>query len=199
VEFEAKRLENNISYVRFNHWAEPADEKFIAALASMRDTSGLIIDLRGNPGGFLNVVHKITKQLLAEKTLVSFWKFRNRSIEYIFDPARDAYNRPVIVLIDERSTSSSEYFSGCMQTIYRAVIVGERSPGFLLISNWKKLLNGASLMYAFAQPMTQDGKVIEGHGVVPDIEVKLDRTLLLQGRDSQLEKAIEYINSKKAK
>ena len=197
VEFEAKRLGNNIGYVRFNHWAEPADTKFIGALASMRDVRGLIIDLRGNPGGFLGVVHTVTKHLLSEKTLVSSWKFRNRRVDYSFDSNRDAYHGPVVVLIDVRSTSSSEYFAGSMQTINRAVIVGERSPGYLLIANWRKLLNGASFMYAFAQPLMPDGKVIEGNGVMPDIEVKLDRDALLKGKDSQLEAAVNYIKTKR--
>ncbi|MGB5750646.1 MAG: S41 family peptidase [Desulfobacterales bacterium] len=196
VEFEAKRLGNNIGYVWFNHWAEPVDGKFIAALSSMRDIRGLIIDLRGNPGGFLSVVHTITKHLLAEKTQVSSWKFRNQRVEYSFDPARDAYLGPVVVLIDVRSTSSSEYFAGSMQSIHRAVIVGERSPGYLLIANWKKLFNGMSFMYAFAQPIMPDGKIIEGNGVVPDIEVKLDRDALLKGKDSQLDAAVNYIETK---
>jgi len=197
VEFEAKRLGNNIGYVWFNHWAEPVDAKFIAALASMRDIRGLIIDLRGNPGGFLDVVHTITKHLLVEKTQVSSWKFRNQRVEYSFDPAQGAYHGPVVVLIDVRSTSSSEYFAGCMQSIHRAVIVGDRSPGFLLISNWKKLLNGMSFNYAFAQPIMPGGKVIEGNGVVPDIEVRLNREALLEGKDTQLEAAVNYIKTKK--
>jgi len=197
VEFEAKRLGNNIGYVWFNHWAEPVDGKFIAALSSMRDIRGLIIDLRGNPGGFLGVVHTITKHLLAEKTQVASWKFRNQRVEYSFDSARDAYLGPVVVLIDVRSTSASEYFAGSMQSIHRAVIVGERSPGYLLIANWKKLLNGASFMYAFAQPIMPDGKIIEGNGVVPDIEVRLNREALLEGKDSQLEAAVNYIETKR--
>jgi len=196
VEFEAKRLAQNIGYFRFNHWAAPVDEKFIAALASMGDVRGLIFDLRGNPGGYLSVVHTIIKHLLAKKTLVASWKFRNRLVEYRFDSARDAYPGPVVILMDVRSTSSSEYFAGSMQSIQRAVVVGERSPGYLLIANWKKLLNGASFMYAFAQPAMPDGKVIEGHGVVPDIEVRLDRAALLEGKDSQLEAAVNYLTSK---
>jgi carboxyl-terminal processing protease len=196
VEFEANRLGDNIGYFWFNHWAEPVDAKFIAALESMHDVRGLIIDLRGNPGGFLSVVHIITRHLLAEKTQVSSWKFRKQRVEYSFDPSRNAYPGPVVVLIDARSTSSSEYFAGIMQSINRAVIVGERSPGYLLIANWKKLLNGASLMYAFAQPIMPDGKIIEGNGVVPDIEVKLDRDALLKGKDSQLDAAVNYLKTK---
>jgi C-terminal processing protease CtpA/Prc len=80
VEFEAKRLEDNIGYIWFNHWAEPVDTKFITALDSMSDIRGLIIDLRGNPGGMLNVVHTITKHLLTENTQISSWKFRNQII-----------------------------------------------------------------------------------------------------------------------
>ncbi len=193
VEFEAKQLQNNIGYVRFNHWAEPVDSKFMAALASMRNSRGLIIDLRGNPGGFLSVVHTITKHLLKNTTRVSSWKFRNQRVEYRFDSVRGAYHGPVVIMMDVRSTSSSEYFAGSMQSIKRAVIVGERSPGYLLIANWKKLLNGASFMYAFAQPVMPDGKIIEGNGVAPDIEVELDRDALLKGTDTQLEAAKDYI------
>jgi len=197
VEFEARRLGQNIGYFWFNHWADPVDTKFIAALASMHDVRGLIIDLRGNPGGFLSVVHTITKHLLAEKTRVSSWKFKNQRVEYSFDAARNAYLGPVVVLIDVRSTSASEYFAGSMQSIHRAVIIGERSPGYLLIANWKKLSNGTSFMYAFAQPIMPDGKIIEGNGVVPDIEVKLDRNALLKGKDTQLEAAVKYIKTKR--
>jgi len=83
----------------------------------MHDVRGLIIDLRGNPGGFLSVVHIITRHLLAEKTQVSSWKFRNQRVEYSIDSARNAYPGPVVVLIDVRSTPASEYFVGSMQSI----------------------------------------------------------------------------------
>ena len=151
------------------------------------------MDLRGNPGGFLSVVHTIIKHLLKDKTRVSSWKFRNQKVEYSFDAAPGAYHGPLVVLMDVRSTSSSEYFAGSMQAIGRAVIIGERSPGYLLITNWKKLLNGASFMYAYAQPVMPDGKIIEGHGVVPNIEVRLDRDTLLKGTDTQLEAAKAHI------
>jgi carboxyl-terminal processing protease len=185
VEFEARRLPQNIGYFRFNHWADPVDKEFVAALASMHDVRGIIIDLRGNPGGMLSVVHTITKHLLAVKTQVSTWKFRDRQVHHHFDPARNAYLGEVVILIDCRSTSSSEYFAGSLRSINRAVIVGERSPGYLLIANWKKVSNGTAFMYAFAKPIMPDGNVIEGRGVVPDIEIGLDRDELLHGKDTQ--------------
>ena len=73
------------------------------------------------------------------------------------------------------------------------MIIGERSPGFFLVANWIKLPNGAAFMHTIAQPFTPDGKVIENVGVIPDIEVRLNRNLLLEGKDTQLQAAIEYI------
>ena len=109
------------------------------------------------------------------------------------DPAETVYDGPVVVLIDGASVSSAEEFAGALQAIHRAVIVGERSPGRVLVIDLMELPNGAIFLYPIEQTMTPDGTVLEGHGVVPDIPVGLDRDLLLQGVDSQLEAAIEYI------
>ena len=80
-----------------------------------------------------------------------------------------------------------------MQAVKRAIIVGNRSPGYLLGANWIRLLNGGYFMHTILQPLPSDGKIIEDHGVVPDIAVSLDRKSLLEGRDPQLEAAIKYI------
>ena len=103
-----------------------------------------------------------TRHLLTENSRISSWKFRNQRVEYHFDAANGADTGTVVVLMEVRSTSAGEYFAGSQQAIDRAATVGERSPGYLLVANWKKLLKGASLMYAFAQPIMPDGKVIEG-------------------------------------
>jgi C-terminal processing protease CtpA/Prc len=80
-----------------------------------------------------------------------------------------------------------------MQAIGRATIVGERTPGNCLVAGVKQLANGATLVYPIMQSRTPDDRVLEGNGVIPDIQVELDRELLLQGIDSQLEEAIETI------
>ena len=98
-----------------------------------------------------------------------------------------------MVLIDGASVSSAEEFAGALQAIHGAVIVGERSPGRVLVGDLMELPNGLVLIYPIEQTIAADGTVLEGHGVVPDIPVGLDRDLLLQGVDSQLETAVEYI------
>jgi len=193
IEFESQRLASDIGYIRFNHFADPVDTKFIAAIEAMRDTRGLIIDLRANPGGFFRVLDTLAQHLLLESTLLYKFKFRTKTVDKRLTPVAEPFKKPVAVLIDERSMSCSELFAGCMQAAGRAVIVGERSPGYLLGANWIKLLNGGYFMHTILQPLPSNGNVIENHGVTPDIEVRLDREALLDGRDTQLEAAEKYI------
>ena len=130
-------------------------------------------------------------------------KFVSRSrkgeTEIFVDPADDAYKGPLVLLIDQLSGSASELFAGCLQAIGRAVVVGERSPGAVTESDMTILPNGAIFMYPVAQLATPDGTVLEGHGVVPNIEVGLDREMLLKGIDSQLESAIRHIENEMQK
>lgn len=192
IDFEATRLDGNIRYIRFNAFIPPVDEKFTDAIESMGDAVGLIIDIRGNDGGVWPVRKLLAERLVDERVLA--WRYRSRddSTGVYLDPAETVYEGPVVVLIDGASESSAEEFAGALQAIDRAVIVGERSPGRVLVADFMEL-SGAILVYPTEQTITADGTVLEGHGVVPDIPVGLDRDLLLQGVDSQLETAIEYI------
>ena len=89
--------------------------------------------------------------------------------------------------------SSSEEFSGSLQALGRATIVGLQTPGICLVMNIKTLPYGTILAYPIAEGQTRDGRVLENNGVVPDIEVALDRAQLLQGKDTQLEAAINFL------
>ncbi len=193
IEFEAKRLERDIGYIKFNHFAEPVDTRMIATLSAMQSASGIIIDLRGNPGGYFSVLDIIAKHLLTDRVLLYRYKFRDRTVDKVLAPVAGAYRKPVVVLIDEKSMSCSELFASSMQAVKRAVLVGDRSPGYLLGANWIRLMNGGSFMHTFLQPLPADGRIVEYNGVKPDIAVSLDRDSLLDGRDTQLEAAITYI------
>jgi carboxyl-terminal processing protease len=193
VEFEARRLDGGIGYIRFNAFLPSVDVRFAEALASMRDARGLIIDLRGNHGGVFPVRKGMAEQLVRERRL--FWRYKERDSvrEVYLDPVADAYSGPLVVIIDVMSASSAEEFSGALQAIGRAVVVGERSAGICVVANLVELPNGAVLMYPYGQTRTADGTVLEGRGVIPDIEVALDRASLLAGRDPQLEAAIQAV------
>ncbi len=78
VEFEARRLEGNIGYIWFNHFAPPVDKAFISVLKTMRDTRGLIFDVRSNPGGYFRVMDTIIEQLITVKTPLYRFRFRDK-------------------------------------------------------------------------------------------------------------------------
>jgi len=125
---------------------------------------------------------------------VTFGSFRTRSGTTVRTlTGKDVYTGPLVILIDASSYSCSEWFASGMQAAGRAVIVGQRSPGGATAMNVKTLPNGASLGYPVAQLLAPDGTVLEGHGVIPDVAVILDRSQLLEGIDAQLEAGINYI------
>jgi len=187
VDFEAKRMDDNIGYVSFSAFLPPVDERFGEAIGSMGDMRGLIIDIRGNPGGMHEVGEAIVSKLLQKETLFSVFKYRDKTEKVVVQPGEKTYDGPVVVMIDVMNASASERFSGCIQSIGRAVVIGERSSGSVGPSDVKKLPNGASFMYLISQSLTR---------VIPDIVVGLDRKALLDGKDTQLERAIEYIRNK---
>jgi carboxyl-terminal processing protease len=196
VEFESNFLENNIGYVRFNAFMPPVHNKFKDAVESMQDATGLIIDIRGNHGGFLNVRKAMAETLVNDRVL--FWRYQGRDklTEVYLEPNDCVYEGPVIVLVDHLSVSSAEEFSGGLKAIKRATIVGERTPGVVVTANVEKLPNGATFLYPSAWTITADRTVLEGHGVIPDIEIFLDRSELLQGKDSQLEAAVRFLKNR---
>jgi carboxyl-terminal processing protease len=193
VEFESKRLDNGIGYIHFNWFHADFAQKLPRTIASMHDAPGLIIDLRGNPGGMRDAAIAGAEQLVGERTRCSTLRRRDGNRDIVLDPAFNNYEGPVVVLIDVMSKSSSEFFAACTQAIGRAVVMGERSPGSVGPADLMPLPNGATFIYLVAQETTLDGTILEDHGVIPDIEVTLDRALLSQGIDSQLEAAIDYI------
>jgi C-terminal processing protease CtpA/Prc len=124
-----------------------------------------------------------------------FWRYkgRDKTRDIFLEPTNNVYNRPVAVIVDYICVSSCEELSGGLKAIKRATIIGERTPGVVLPADFFKLPNGATFVYPYTQSITADGTVLEGHGVVPDFEVALDRNELLQGKDTQLEAAINFI------
>lgn len=196
VEFDSGRLRGGVGYVRFNLFAAPVLEKFCAALRSMKDAPGIVLDLRGNRGGLLGLVYGLGG--LLETRPVSFGVMRTRAgwHDLGITPQKNGYRGQLVVLIDAETQSAAEMFAAGLQASGRAVVVGQRSAGATLPSAAKELPTGAILQYAFADFVGGDGRVIEGVGVEPNLSVKLTRRQLLAGRDPQLEAALSAIETK---
>jgi len=196
VEFEARRMDDEVGYIRLNTLQPQLATQISNAIKSIGNVSGIIIDLRGNSGG---EIERMLDLFLIEKTFLYLKRTRDSETKIFSDPPNDVYQGPLVVLIDELSGSASELFAACLQALKRAVVVGERSPGSVTESDTMIFPNGAVFMYPVAQISTPDGEVLEGYGVVPDIEVGLDHEMLLKGIDSQLDSAVRYIEKEMQK
>jgi carboxyl-terminal processing protease len=194
TEFESTRLAGGVGYIRFNIFVILMMDKIRAAIRGMSDASGIIIDLRGNPGGLGGMAPGIAGLLQKEQSSLGTMTMRTGNPQYfVIFPQADPYLGPVVILTDGGSASTSEIFAGGLQELGRAVVVGERTAGAALPSLFFKLPTGAIFQYAIGDFKTPKGALIEGRGVAPDVEVKHTRRSLLEGRDAQLEAAIDQI------
>jgi carboxyl-terminal processing protease len=193
TELEAKRLPGEIGYLRFTVFTPQLAEKICAALKSMHDAPGLVIDLRGNPGGVMGVASGVVGLLTDKTGLIGTLRLRSGSMEIPTFPQKSAYAGPIVVLVDRLSGSTAEVMAADLQETGRALVVGERSAGQVLGANIIRLPTGALFEYARAGFKTARGTTLEGKGVVPDVEKRLDRDSLLKGEDSQLQEAVRQL------
>jgi len=197
VEFDSRMVQEGIGYIRFNVFVVSIMDRLRSAIRSDHDAAGIIIDLRGNPGGVGQMSCGLAGMLESGETSMGTMKMRAGFQNFAVFPQSGAYLGPVVVLIDELSASTSEIFASGMQELGRATVVGKRSAGAALPSIFEKLPTGAIFQYAIGDFKTPKGTLIEGRGVTPDIEVGLSREALLRGNDSQLQAAIKAVSSLK--
>jgi len=195
VVFEAKRLANNIGYIRFNMWIIPQMSKIREAIRSMKDADGIIFDVRGNPGGIAGMAPGVAGLLVKEQTSLGSMTGRNSEIKFIVYPQADVFEGKVAILTDYGTGSTSEIFAAGMQELGRAKVVGERSAGAVLPSVFDTLPTGAVFQYAISDYKSPKSILIENCGVIPDTEIKLTRQTLLDGRDVQIEEAVKQIKN----
>lgn len=193
VVFEAKRLDGNVGYVRFNMWIIPQMAKIRAAVKEFAGAKGIVFDLRGNPGGIGGMAPGVAGLLTAEKSSLGSMNSRSNEQKFIVYPQPDSFKGKVVVLTDYGSASTSEVFAAGMQENGLARIVGERTAGAVLPSVFTVLPTGAVFQYVISDYKSPKNILIEKRGVAPDIEVKQTRAALLEGRDLPLEEAVRQI------
>ncbi|HEY2156178.1 MAG TPA: S41 family peptidase [Isosphaeraceae bacterium] len=198
VHFLSKRIGGSIAYVALNAFFDPSRiiGQFASALKENRDAEGLILDLRGNPGGIGAMAMGMGGWLVSDAdrklgTMIT----RAGSLHFTLNPRPEPFTRPVAVIVDELSMSTSEILAGGLKDIKRARIFGVRTPGAALPSRVDVLPNGDGFQYAFANYISAGGKPLEGNGVEPDVETPLTRAALLEGHDPAVEAAVAWIRS----
>jgi carboxyl-terminal processing protease len=189
-----------VGYIRFNVWLTPVDAFVSAAVDEYRSANGIVIDLRGNPGGLAAMLMGIAGQFLSDRVSLGEMRTREGTLRFFANPRLAApdgraitpFAGRVAILVDGLTGSASECFAGGMQSIGRARIFGARTMGQALPALFDKLPSGDILVHAYADFVTATGARLEGTGVVPDVTAPWSRPALVDGRDTALEQAVRW-------
>ena len=192
----------DIGYIGITMFDEETGKDFVKVLKELtrEGVKGIILDMRGNPGGVVDAAVEIGDAILPKSTFVTLKDNKGEVVEdYKLD---DSYNdKKMVVLVNEGSASASEILSGAIRDLDRAKIIGKKTYGKGVVQNVMALPEGDGLKLTTSEYFTPSGKSINKKGIEPDIEVDLPENIKGIGieykdTDTQLQKAIEIINGK---
>ncbi len=199
---EYEMLDNNIGYILVSEFDEVTLEQFKNAVKELekQKQTGMIIDLRNNPGGLLDVVVGMLDYILPDGMIV-YTEDKNGKREEFKSKDKNEFKKPLVVLINENSASASEIFAGAVKDYKVGTLVGKTSFGKGIVQRILKLNDGTALKLTISKYFTPNGNNIHKIGIVPDIEVDLSddlkkKAILEKSEDTQLQKAIEVIKGK---
>ncbi len=196
LRYSSRRLPGSIGYFSLSVFLNPP--KVMPAYSQFvrenTNANGIVIDLRGNPGGLGAMATGMCGFLIGEdgKKLGTMVR-RDGNLQFVVNPRYPQFAGPVAVLVDEMSMSTSEIFAGGLQDLGRARVFGQPTPGAALPSTIMRLPNGDGLQYALADYVSASGRRLEGKGIQPDVIVPLRRESLEAGQDEVLDAACNWI------
>ena len=192
---ESRMLSDGIGYVRLTEYTETATDKLAQALRGLnaQKPRGLILDLRGNPGGYLSTAIEVTSQFVGQgPILIERFKdgreYRHQSI-----PGGLALKIPLVVLVDGGTASASEITAGAIQDTERGILIGTTTLGKGSVQTSQTLSDNSELRVTIARWFTPNDRAIHGTGLAPDIKVEITEQDLASGLDPQLDRAIAYL------
>lgn len=190
---------NGVFIIRLYSFSAISPELFRNALREFYEsgTNKLIIDLRGNPGGYLEAAQEMAGWFLPMGKVIVTEDFRNEKDRIVFRSKgpNPFENIKIVVLIDGGSASASEILAGALHDHGVATLVGTKSFGKGSVQELVDITDKTSLKVTIARWLTPNGISISHNGLVPDVEVKLDEKKYLENKtDTQLDKAVEILN-----
>lgn len=191
-----------IGYIAVSEFDEVTASQFKNAIAELEKEGikGLVIDLRDNPGGLLDVTCEMLDRMIKKGILVYTVDKNGKRID---EEATDnlSFDKPVAILVNGNSASASEVFSGAMKDYNAATLVGTKTFGKGIVQSIVPFGDGSAMKVTVSRYYTPNGINIHGTGIEPDVEVKLDEKAIKDGKldrkeDNQLDKALDVIIDK---
>lgn len=192
-------LDDSVGLITISEFDKVTAQQFKEAYAQLETLGmkGLVIDIRSNPGGLLNVVVDMLDEILPDGLIVyTEDKYGNRQEYNGSNP--DVIDVSLAVLVNGESASASEIFAGAVQDYGAGTIIGTQTFGKGIVQTIRRMSDGSAIKYTMAKYFTPKGQDIHGHGVTPDIVEELsdefnNLTEYDASKDNQLQKAIEVI------
>lgn len=190
-----RMLDHDIAYVRLTEFNSQATIRLQAALRALMDQepTGLIFDLRGNPGGYLHIAVQVASQFVREGVIVTEKDRSGKVTRYQAESGGLALDIPLVVLVDSGSASASEIVAGAIQDAGRGTLIGRRTFGKGSVQVAHKLSDGSSLRVSIARWYTPKGHQLDGEGLTPEIVVPADAADQQTGGDLILDQAVQYL------
>ncbi|HKW95507.1 MAG TPA: S41 family peptidase [Methylomirabilota bacterium] len=178
---KSNQLESGIEYVRLRQFQEQTANDLETALEKYSKDgkiTGLVLDLRNNPGGLLTSAVEVTEKFLEPGKLVVYTegRVRNQNMRFSSNSKHAFTDFPIVVLVNQGSASASEIVAGALQDWGRAVVLGTQSFGKGSVQTIIPLSDGSGLRLTTAKYFTPKGRSIHGKGITPDIVVEGPKT-----------------------
>ncbi len=195
ITVEYEMLEDQIGYIYLSEFDDVTTKQFIEAMEDLKSQGmkSLLLDLRDNPGGNLDVAVDIADYILPEGLVVYMEDKNGERDEYKSD-ASHHWDKPIAILVNGNSASAAEILCGALRDYDRATLVGNKTYGKGIVQQILPLGDGSGVKVTIARYYTPNGTCIHGDGFEPDVEVDFDADKYLnEDTDTQLEKAIEIL------
>jgi carboxyl-terminal processing protease len=174
-----RMLTDNYGYARISQFQVRTGPDLVAAIEKLeadngKPLSGLVLDLRNNPGGVLNAAIQVSDAFLNKGLIVyTEGRIKNSQMRFEAEQGDIMQGRPIVVLINEGSASASEIVAGALQDQKRALIAGRTSFGKGSVQTLLQLNNGAAIKVTTARYFTPSGRSIQAEGIKPDVDIEL--------------------------
>lgn len=191
--------DDHIGILKLSYFGPQTEKEFTGAVNQflVQNGKGLVLDLRSDPGGFLDTAVSVVGQFVDSGSVVVKEKFVDGTEnEHKTNGNGKLKGIPVVVLIDEGSASASEIVAGALQDYGIATLVGTKSYGKGSVQQVEQFKDGSSLKVTIAKWFTPKGRSINQQGIVPDVEVQLTKEQFDKNQDPQQDKALEVLRSK---
>ena len=189
--------DDNIAYLHLYHFTEKAAYDFRKAAIEILESPAnkVILDLRNNPGGYLEVAQDIAGWFLKSGEVVVIEDFGEGKEQKLYKAEGNGLlgSYSLVVIINEGSASGSEILAGALRDNLRVKLIGESSFGKGSVQELEKLKGGSSLKITIAKWLTPKGELITDKGLEPDVKVEITEEDVAAEKDPQLDKAIEII------